>query len=128
MTNDFFIENGGLHHRGQWPKTLKGSLMLSVRKWQVIVKEIERTKELLFDGNSDTCALCHWAESKHAAYSCRDCPIAEKTGQTNCIGTPYIKYHEIIYDEAGNYQEALKVAKAELKFLQKLYSKLYPKR
>ena len=77
-------------------------LDLSIQKWRDIVdgKGV--------DDGMKNCALC---EKFNKFEGCYGCPVAEKTGQCFCEGTPY---------ERIGYPISKRLALAELRFLESL--------
>lgn len=108
-------------------KTAERALRGSIRKWDSIAKGSG------VDRGSQNCALCQ--EYLYRATDCSGCPVAAKTGQQHCEGTPYEQwcrersgrvYH---YAEDGDYmktgyaigdEDSRKIAEAEVKFLKSL--------
>jgi hypothetical protein len=58
-----------------------------------------------------TCFYC----TRFLVNECQECPVFKKTGQRRCHRTPYREYQE-----AETWAEALKAARAEIKFLESL--------
>ena len=91
-------------------KTLK-ALKGSIAKWRKIVAGKE------FDAKSENCPLCILF-----TFSCEPCPVARKTKQHECRGTPYDTEWLPL---GGAYKKAStpklkKAARAELSFLKSL--------
>lgn len=108
-------------------KTLT-ALQRSIQKWEAIVAGTG------VDDGVDNCALCqafsddYRNEPGWAVDGCFGCPVAEKVGAANCMGTPYdawaahgrtsaeYKRHPYkVEDEKGK-----QLAQAELDFLRSL--------
>jgi len=81
-------------------------LEVSIQKWEDIVNGTGH------DLHASNCALCHTHPS------CIGCPIKELTGQEECEGTPYYKYHT-----AYGFTDKQEAAKEELEFLKSLRPK-----
>lgn len=89
----------------------------SIAKWQAIVDGSGA------DRLADNCALCK------EFLDCDGCPVAESTGMTGCLGSPWDKWYRAQSLLKRNYRggewvadtEALmKLAQAELDFLKSL--------
>lgn len=62
------------------------ALRASIQKWERIVAGTERESE-------SQCPLCEKFCVNSRDY-CRGCPVAEKTGQRHCDGTPYYDFRD----------------------------------
>jgi hypothetical protein len=104
----FYIENNTLRRRNVDSKGLDGS----IEKWQFIVDYYKDAKVAISDGGTRTCYLCleHFGSHK-----CPDCPIAEHTGASSCIDTPYEGYHDAYFE--NELEDCKKYAQEELEFL-----------
>ena len=100
------------------PATLK-ALKASIVKWERIV-----TGEG-FDKGRDNCPLC----KKFIAKDCEGCPVAKRTGRTNCNDTPYRDFVDAADREPAARGDAVyhatspaarRVALKELRFLESL--------
>jgi len=67
------------------------ALELSIEKWQDIV---DGTGE---NNGIHNCALCRYYQLDQGG--CEECPVAIKTGQNYCQGTPYDELRHPIWDE-----------------------------
>lgn len=89
----------------------------SIEKWRAIV---EKTGE---DRGHDNCPLCDlfWALD-----GCDECPVAKKTGEKNCVLSPYESWtvhHANKHFRKPNVAHCptcTRLARAELKFLEGL--------
>jgi len=117
MMARFHVEGGRLRARLPKRMTWKRALEYSIAKWVYIQQHLEKYGGPLDEGAETTCACC-----RRADYSCRGCPIAQ-AGGPHCINTPY----ELCIDvsDEDNRDGAIKAAKQEIEFLQRLYHKLY---
>jgi len=73
----------------------------SIEKWD----KVSQGKE---DGTSrENCPLCtlYWCKDFHSS-SCHNCPIYKKTGESDCIGTPYQKFREL-YERHGDSEDLI---------------------
>lgn len=104
--------------RSSKQQALKGS----IAKWELIIATIKENKRGVYDGAAETCALCHKYCLSDPAYRCHGCPIYEKTGKSDCIGTPRDKYVQ-----SHGWKSALKAAEAEVAFLQELLKEAHAK-
>lgn len=84
-------------------KQKKAALLGAIEKW----KWIAAGKGV--DLGTDNCPLCHL----YYRFGCRGCPVYQKTGKSDCWGTPYDEYR------TAN-RAAQKQAVAMLNFLQDL--------
>ena len=71
-------------------------LNYSIAKWDYIVSLMRDSGEVINDGGTDTCALCH----VYYEDGCEGCPIFKETGRDNCLGTPYSRYTEYRFGRA----------------------------
>lgn len=71
------------------------------------------------------CALCLKYNVVYLKVNCDGCPIAAKTGQVACGGTPYSSVTFAIYHDT--FDAVIEACKKELKFLEDLYEELYGK-
>lgn len=76
-------------------KRTRKALEGSIRKWQRIV---EWRGE---DHADENCPLC-----KEFRPSCQECPVALRTGFSNCRKTPYGNFVMAWFDEAEYYSDA----------------------
>ena len=76
----------------------------SIKKWDMV-------SHLETDGDRrSNCPLCtlYWAKGLTASRCC-DCPIYEKTGEVECRGTPFYKWHcDKTSDNAEAFRDWLK--------------------
>lgn len=105
---------------GDVPTNQEEALKLSIEKWEFIVNWVDTNKLYLYDGNTDTCALCSLYLRMPDA--CIGCPVMESTGRRFCYGTPYVQYGSA-YDKST--RKALEAATQELKFLKSLMEERY---
>lgn len=97
---------------------LKGS----IAKWEGIVAGACK------DRGAENCALCDAFNGDDA--NCEGCPVALKTGESNCIGTPWQQWAAEHFDPSGDIDidggwaadtpKRKKIAQAELDFLKSL--------
>lgn len=81
--------------RGPWPKTERGALNASIRKWRTIADWLAaHPGQTLDNGDGDTCALCqlHHRNNFPKVCCCDSCPVYAATGKPGCKGTPYENY------------------------------------
>ena len=113
----------------QMPKRTLAALKGSICKWKDIVAGSA------MDHGVDNCSLCkvyhpEFRKITGGDYECSDkCPVKAKTGESFCLGSPYLKWanHQDRY-HGGNASvgqgvecpTCKKLAKAELRFLEKL--------
>ena len=72
---------------GDFAKSRKGAIRNSLKSWQVVADYLEMTENDIPDKKADkTCNLCQLYPA------CKECPILQKTGRTQCDGTAYYKY------------------------------------
>lgn len=94
----------------------------SIRKWEAIVAGEG------VDEGPDNCPLCLLF---YAPALCRRCPVYQKTGASDCVGTPYIEWHkwaELLEtstvfarpDDAMPDPLGVRLAQAEVDFLKSL--------
>jgi hypothetical protein len=109
------------------PKTL-AALRGSIDKWRGIAEGTES------DCGPANCPLCR--EFFYKTLRCCGCPVMEKTGKANCIGTPYVDWDDLLdsiaadvdLDSINNIndvplnqrQRAIDAARAEQEFLESL--------
>lgn len=93
----------------------------SIKKWQKIVDYLSiKNNRAWYIGiidleqGEDNCPLCKLYPDK----DCNGCPVILKTCRDNCIGSPYIDFHNAW--AVRNLKLARREAKAELKFLKSL--------
>lgn len=103
-------------------KALKGS----IAKWETIVAGTG------VDEGGENCPLCKMFVLNPARESCEGCPVMNRTGRDDCVGSPYIsEWHRLNpwpTDEDGCEAWSRKVeneqhraaARAELDFLKSL--------
>ena len=93
------------------PKSVEEALELSIQKWKSMIYLLERGFKIA-DGGVSTCALCElfWYSG------CDGCPIANRTGASECDFTPYIQWEALAYE--GVYD--IELAQEELAFLESL--------
>lgn len=116
----YTFSNGEIEVEGEWPKTKKGALNESIKKWKQLVVYMEEDKNDKPYAAINSCALCQiyydrstiggWMNSE-----CKGCPVAESTGEGECGRTPYIAYIN-----ADNHGQALRAARREVRFLESL--------
>jgi len=112
----FDHQNKVVRYKGPEPKNIKDGFLISLAKWKFICSL--DTINGVDTGYSDTCGLCLFDDNKDSNdFTCKGCPIFEKTGKDDCLGTP----HEDFTDAYGDEKELRKYAKQELAFLKKLY-------
>jgi hypothetical protein len=110
-----------IHVDGKWPTTKGKALTESIKKWKALVVYLEENPSAeLPMATVDSCALCQlyydfstnetWVQSK-----CTGCPVAEKTGQGECLDTPFVSY-----DISIEHGKGLRAARREVKFLEGL--------
>jgi len=87
MAVKFSVGGSGVQARkGPWPKTKRGALNDSIRKWEFLVEN------RAYNG-TDTCALCYrYVEGVEYEKKCKGCPVMAKTGKAGCLGTPWRAY------------------------------------
>ena len=98
-------------------ETLK-ALRGSIKKWEKIVAG---TGE---DDGCNNCPLCDLFFNKTG--SCFGCPVMDKTGRDECVGTPYGAWrwtHEDNFPLTADTPEQKTAARRELKFLKSLLPK-----
>ena len=100
-------------------KKQRRALMLSRNKWKRIVEKGGSDKSIQ---NCECCKLFY----KGGDYTCQGCPVIQKTYRFGCNGTPYedwVEYQSLVEAEMPFVvfdKKSLRLAKAELKFLQDL--------
>jgi hypothetical protein len=108
---------GGIDMDKKTLKALKGS----IKKWEKIIdgKGV--------DTGSGNCPLCHLFYYERG---CRGCPVSEKTGETDCLSSPYEKWNwhvNIKHSDRNSIKVYCKtcknLAEKELKFLKSLLPK-----
>jgi hypothetical protein len=104
----------GIIAEGKWPSSKRGALNESIKKWKLLVEHLEKGGGLEPAGVS-SCSLCYLYFD---ANECIGCPVSKKTGEGVCHATPYYEYTRAY--SAGNFAEALRAAKREVKFLESL--------
>ena len=87
-------------------------LEVSIAKWEDIAKGKD-----MDDFGGYNCALCYVIQ--RGDNICKGCPIFEKTGETDCWGTPFEKYEDA-WDNRANKRTLKAIAKKELEFLKSL--------
>ena len=113
-------------------KTLK-ALNGSIQHWEQIIEGSED------ENGIHNCSLCIFFYYRLGNYKfCEGCPVEEKTGKSNCYGSPYWKWFKIFQSDADfdenlprkwqnlskKFQKkAILAAEAELKFLKSLLPK-----
>ena len=89
------IKNGRVRLLRLFPKrmTMKARLLAAIEKWDAISAYHYATGATVVLGGvtSETCALCARYDR---LYHCQGCPVSAKTGQGNCVGSPYIGYKD----------------------------------
>jgi len=91
-------------------------LQYSVEKWEEIAEE------KIAEKGAETCALCLFFLSDN----CERCPVKERTGRINCVGSPFIAWrahHAAMHSHKSRmaYCPVCKImAKQELNFLKSL--------
>ena len=102
-------------------EALKGS----IKKWKKIVAGRGRD---LGVGNCPLCTMFFYDK-------CRGCPVARRTGKKYCRGSPYARWADAMWDPTAilrprNARDAkfVELARAELKFLERLLPKAKVKR
>lgn len=93
-------------------KALKGS----IRKWEQIVEGTG------IDKGPYNCPLCMKFNSVFvSAYqeNCKGCPVAERSGRSACLGTPYEAW-DARDESLDGSPENISLAEEELKFLRSL--------
>lgn len=103
------------------------ALKASIRHWEENVAAETPGKVKL--GSRD-CALCRAFQtwSRGQTSNCAGCPVAAKTGQHGCEGTPYrdaVFAHDK-WDDAGDKNAWRTAAQAELDFLRSLLPEQQP--
>lgn len=93
----------------------KEALLGSIAKWEAIVAGHGEDKGV------DNCALCQmfWHDR------CKGCPVAAKTGEIHCVGSPYDawggengeEYTPLNDADEEDREDFKKLAQAELDFL-----------
>lgn len=115
MNARFRIVNNGdyasLQQAKSFPKDMSDKLAASwVRsKWQSIVSFLKShpNAKHVYGERRGTCAFCHkYSSGGH----CGDCPIALRTGRSQCKGTSYYRYHDA-KSNAGSLAQAEKMLK-----------------
>jgi hypothetical protein len=94
------------------PTTLQ-ALQHSIAHWERLVSGKSLPEEKV---NRLSCALC----TKFWDSSCKGCPVAEKTNQITCEGTPYNEAWWTQDQYGINSQQFKEAAKQELDFLKSL--------
>lgn len=98
-------------------KTQLRALFASIQHWKRIVRGKESSE------GTENCALCQ----EFFDSNCKGCPVQEKTGQTSCFDTPYIKFFTRTEPEDGGIghwartPKAVRAAEKELKFLKGIW-------
>lgn len=115
----YFIKDNEVAAEGDWPKTKKGALNESIRKWEWLVRGLEEGYiEIVPETGGETCALCELYTGVDVEENCRGCPVMKKTGLAQCKDTPFWDYHKL--RDTYSILDALDAAKAEVKFLKSL--------
>ena len=104
---------------GERATTLKEAWRISLDKWQILSTVSLAGKGTLINSSVSTCGLCQ-LYGPH--FMCDGCPIA-LDGHILCAHTPYLDCRS---DKP--LKESQAAAKAELKYLKKLYKKEKNKR
>ena len=80
---------------------IKEAFKKTIERWEKIVEDVDYF-------SSSQCELCQLQEASGCGY----CPVAEKTGKSQCKNTPFWDFQ---------YEKSLEHALAELNFLRKVY-------
>ncbi len=94
---------------GKQPTTAKEAWRITLAKWRIL----SSANKYLSHSSVLTCGLCMF----YIKNECEGCPIAQD-GHIYCSDTPYSGYSKL-----SKVDEILVAAKAELKYLKKLYKK-----
>lgn len=125
MAKISFVNNDGyIELRGKFPKimSLKQAIRFSGEKHEFVLAQLQSGSIVEDDGNSDTCALCLYAERIYdrcdeMVNSCLACPICHKAGEIDCKGTPY---WDIQYDKWKDGSFRIPNVRKQVVFLKKL--------
>jgi hypothetical protein len=114
--------------------TLIAAINESVKHWERLLDPVQFPNEHTGGGQCALCGLFFSVRNngRFTSNDCVGCPVAQKTGQKYCEGSPYRAAAEYIYcypcdkhssvceREARGTEEFKKLALAELKFLKSL--------
>jgi hypothetical protein len=118
----FKVSKGSLMFNGHSPFYSEESkaMSISIAKWITIVNHYSTSKKRIGDGAMSTCGLCMLFYN----IDCVGCPIAIKSDDTYCDGTPYNHYCNA--NISRDTKEMLKAAVDELSFLCDIAGIPYP--
>ena len=104
------------------PKQTK-LLKLSIAHWKRHATDTAAPKEGI---SANSCALClaYFKNSRFVAY-CTGCPIAKKTGQSKCKGSPWLEAHAAYYihGSGSSSKEFMAEAQRMVDFMQSILPK-----
>ena len=112
---------------GRFPKSAKGALIESIKKWQCLVRFLASRKAApsplppFFDGGPTTCACCNLFNDLNEPL-CLDCPVQKFSGFAACDMTPYEEWETA--SSQFNEGDMLNAARAEVKFLKRVLRNL----
>jgi hypothetical protein len=111
----FHLTEGVLTYAGDKPKNTMQAVDISITKW-LFIKQLLHDDASFDENGIHTCGLCmlHYAPWRDDD-CCVTCPIANKTGEALCAGTPY----EAFCDDPNP-----QTAQAEIDFLIELKREL----
>lgn len=107
--------------------TLSEAMDLAVNKWVQIVNWLERGIGFKDEGGTDTCMFCRMFYIRR----CDGCPIYDRTGRSQCEGTPYGDFAHLLEQINGGefekgkereraWQDLMNEAKKELRLLRSI--------
>lgn len=98
-------EDGVVRTNREFPKTKVAAIRASIKKWEVIRDYLDENGPSLWVENygGGTCALCelYFDESMESEFNeeeskpCLKCPVYKRTGEHQCMGTPFYLFHEL---------------------------------
>lgn len=91
-----------LVYRGKSPKSARGALNLSIRKWQFIADHPGPYS----DGGGTTCGLCMLYR-----FDCDKCPVGVYTGSEFCCETPYYMHRVTCIQTPFDQEKAARLAR-----------------
>lgn len=104
---------------------------LTRRQTRALFKSIQHWKRIAkgkaYSNGTETCALCQeFLCSEFYGDDCRKCPVAEKTGEEYCDGTPFPEFTKVAHTDEAGFRWALgkpaqAAAEKEVKFLKSIW-------
>lgn len=100
------------------PEATREALAKSIEHWERLASGTEKDGESIF---SEDCALCDLFFANEDCELCEGCPVAQRTGLSGCLGSPWYGVQSEWCKPSGKTTVAFREAcKVQLEFLRSL--------